>query len=352
MKIGIITDQHFGARKGNKNLHEYFAKFYDEIFFPSLEKNNIKTIIDMGDTFDTRKGIDFWSLNWAKERYYNVLRDMGINVHTIVGNHTAYYKDTNKINSVDLLLREYDNIFVYSSPTEVVFEDLKVLMLPWINEENRKESMDMIKSTDAKIVCSHLEMKGFYANKTYMNDHGEDKANFSHFVKVFSGHYHHRSNQDNVYYLGNPYEIYWHDLEETRGYNILDTNTLDHVAVNNPHRLFYNIYYNDTPIEEIDTKIYKNKIVKVIVKKKSSTKDFEHFIDTLYASNVNDLKIVENYNFAEYYSSNGDRSSDDLESENTLSILNKYIEDSKIDLDNSILKGILEKVYNSACEVE
>ena len=38
MKVAIITDQHFGARKGSKFLHEYFKKFYDEVFFPYLEE--------------------------------------------------------------------------------------------------------------------------------------------------------------------------------------------------------------------------------------------------------------------------------------------------------------------------
>ena len=59
MKVAIITDQHFGARKSSKNLHEYFKKFYDDIFFPTIEKEGITTVVDMGDTFDTRKGIDF-----------------------------------------------------------------------------------------------------------------------------------------------------------------------------------------------------------------------------------------------------------------------------------------------------
>ena len=31
MKIAIITDQHFGARKGADYIHSYFQKFYDDI---------------------------------------------------------------------------------------------------------------------------------------------------------------------------------------------------------------------------------------------------------------------------------------------------------------------------------
>lgn len=349
MKVAIITDQHFGARKGNKNLHDYFKKFYDTIFFPTLEKKGIKTVIDMGDTFDTRKGIDFWSLDWAKTNYYDRLQSMGVTVHTIVGNHTAYYKDTNNINSVDLLLREYDNVVVYGSPTEVKFENLKALFIPWINDENRQETIDLMSRTNSRVAFGHLEMRGFYANKTYICEHGEDKTNYSKFDKVFSGHYHHRNFQDNVYYLGNPYEMYWHDVEETRGFHIFDTETLEHTPVNNPHRLFYVIPYSDTPHQTFNAEPYENKIVKVVVNKKSSSKKFDQFIDKLYSSGVYDLKIVENFDFSGFYQPDEFETE---ESENTLSILNRYVDDSECSLNTSKLKSILEKVYTSACEVE
>ena len=136
MKIAIITDQHFGARKNSKLFHDYFLKFYNDIFFPTLEKEGITTVVDMGDTFDNRTGINFKALAWAKDNYYDRLREMGCTVHTIVGNHTAYYKNTNSINAVDLLLREYDNVEVYAETQEVNLGDLKVLFVPWINPEN------------------------------------------------------------------------------------------------------------------------------------------------------------------------------------------------------------------------
>ena len=50
----MITDQHFGARKNSKHFHEYFLMFYNDIFFPTIEKAGISPIVDMGDTFDSR----------------------------------------------------------------------------------------------------------------------------------------------------------------------------------------------------------------------------------------------------------------------------------------------------------
>ena len=47
MKIAIITDQHFGARKSSKILHDYYGKFYKDVFFPYLKEHEIDTVIDM-----------------------------------------------------------------------------------------------------------------------------------------------------------------------------------------------------------------------------------------------------------------------------------------------------------------
>ena len=151
MKVAIITDQHFGARKNSKLFHDYFLKFYNDVFFPTLEREGITTIIDMGDTFDSRKGIDFSALSWAKNNYYDRLCDIGVEVHTIVGNHTAYYKNTNEVNAVDLLLREYQNVIVYSEPTEVLLDKLKVLFIPWINAENFEDTVNAIKVSTSRV---------------------------------------------------------------------------------------------------------------------------------------------------------------------------------------------------------
>ena len=147
MKIAIITDQHFGCRKNSKLFHDYFLKFYNDIFFPTLEKEGITTIVDMGDTFDSRKGIDFSALSWAKNNYFDRLNEMGCEVHTIVGNHTAYYKNTNEINAIDLLLREYDNVKIYSESTEVEIGGLKILFVPWINQDNEERTIRDIKNS-------------------------------------------------------------------------------------------------------------------------------------------------------------------------------------------------------------
>ena len=345
MKVAIITDQHFGARKNSKLFHDYFLKFYNDIFFPTLLKEGITTVVDMGDTFDSRKGIDFSALSWAKNNYYDRLKNMGIQVHTIVGNHTAYYKNTNEVNAVDLLLREYDNVTVYSEPTEVNLGNLNTLFIPWINQENEAETLKLIQKTKSKVAMGHLELHGFRVNKQVVMDHGLDSSLFDKFKLVFSGHYHTRSDNGRVFYLGNPYEMFWNDVGDKRGFHIFDTETLERVCINNPYRLFYNIYYEDTNYQTFDTREYENKIVRIIVRKKSGTKKFEKFVDKLYTSNVAELKVVENFVIQE------SEEFEAFESEDTLSILNRYIEEAEVNLDKSIIQKMINEIYQEACEL-
>jgi len=345
MKVAIITDQHFGARKNSKLFHDYFLKFYNDIFFPTLEEEGITTVIDMGDTFDSRKGIDFSALSWAKNNYYDRLKNMGVQVHTIVGNHTAYYKNTNEVNAVDLLLREYDNVTVYAEPKEVVIGGLNLLFVPWINQDNQEKTLKMIKKTTCKVAMGHLELQGFRVNRSVVMEHGLEANLFKNFSKVFSGHYHTRSNNGTVFYLGNPYEMFWNDVNDTRGFHIFDTETLDHSPVNNPHKLFHNIYYEDTNYQTFDTREYENKIVKVVVRKKTDTKQFEKFVDKLYSSNISELKIIENFEMQE------SEEFEAFESEDTLSILNRYIEEAEVNLDKSIVQKMLQEIYQEACEL-
>ena len=345
MKICIITDQHFGARKNSKLFHDYFLEFYNNVFFPTLEEYGITTVVDMGDTFDSRKGIDFSALSWAKDNYYDRLQEMGVKVHTIVGNHTAYYKNTNQINAVDLLLREYDNVTVYSEPTEVMLGQLPTLFIPWINQENEANTLKLIEKTTCQCAMGHLELQGFRVNKQLVMEHGLEGKLFGKFTRVYSGHYHTRSDNGTVFYLGNPYEMFWTDVGDTRGFHIFDTETITHEPINNPFRLFYNIYYEDTNYQTFDTSEYKNKIVKVVVRKKSDTKKFEKFIDKLYASDIAELKIIENFDIQD------SSEFEVFESEDTMSILNRYIEEAEINLDKFTIQKMIQEIYQEACEL-
>jgi len=343
MRVAILTDSHFGARKGSKLFHDYFEQFYKNVFFPTLEKEEITTVMHLGDAFDSRKSIDYQSLEWTKRVVLDPL--LKYDVHMLVGNHDAYYKNTNSVNSPSLLLQNYSNIKTYSDPEVIKIGNLNVLLIPWICADNEEKTLRLIKKSGCKVAMGHLELNGFQAHRGHIMDDGMDSIMFDDFTKVFSGHYHTRSNNGTVFYLGNPYEIFWNDVNDTRGFHIFDTETLEHTPVNNPYKMYYVIYYDDDNYQTFDTREYENKIVKVIVRKKSNTKKFEKFIDKLYASNISELKIVENLQIEE------NEEFEAYESEDTLSILNRYVEESEISLDKSIVQKMLHEIYREACEI-
>ena len=114
--------------------------------------------------------------------------------------------------------------------------------------------------------------------------------------------------------------------------------------------MFYNIYYEDTPYQLFDATEYCGKIVKVIVRKKSKPKDFERFIDKLNTSGVEELKVIENFDYNQGWVHSEDFEAE--EEENTIGILHRYIDESDVELDKSKIKCIMETLYRQACEVE
>lgn len=345
MKIAVISDTHFGARKGSKIFHDYFLKFYNNVFFPTLEREGITTVIDMGDTFDNRKSIDFWSLEWAKKNYYDRLEEMGIEVWTVVGNHTAFYKNTNRLNTIDLVLNEYNNVHSVSECETVYVGGIPVCFIPWINQENQEQTFEHIKNTKAQVAFGHLELNGFYCYSGYTQDHGMDPSLFDKFKRVYTGHYHTRSDNGKIYYLGNPYELFWNDVEDRRGFHIFDTETFEHKAINNPYKMFKVVNYTDDLAKNYDYSACSEKIIKVIVKSKKIPGLFEKFVEQLDKSNCHEVKIVESIKELEEVEYDG-------EIEDTVNLLNKYVEEYETGLNKSMIRTLIQEVYKEACEIQ
>ena len=346
MKVVIITDQHFGMRKGSQDFHDYMRKFYEEVFFPFLDKNKINTVLDLGDTFDNRKAIDFWSLDGAKKNYYDLLSDRGIKVYTVVGNHTAYYKNTLGINAINLLLQEYENVHLIEKPETLNIGGLDICFIPWICVENETETYDVISNTKANICMGHLELSGFEAHQGYYMDHGMNREVFSKFKKVFTGHFHHRSHSENIYYLGNPYQMYWNDYGDVRGFHLFDTETTKLKFIKNPYNMFAKIYYDDTVVDPdtIDETECNNKYVKLIVEKRTNYYAYDNLVERLYQTGVHDLKIIDNTQ--EEINPTGD-----IEVEGTLSFLENYIEEIDYE-DKDTLKSIIGSIYSESLQLE
>ena len=349
MNSAIITDQHLDGRKGSQAFWDFFLKFYNEVFFPTLEKNNIKILFDLGDTFDNRKAIDFLAWDRIKNNYYDRLADMGIQVHMIVGNHTAYYKNTNRVNTPNLLLNSYDNITIYDEVCDIDVLGNTITMVPWINSENQFKVMNHLENTKSEILMGHLEINGFEAHPGHMFEGGLDRDIFSKFTRVYSGHFHHKSRSDNIYYLGNPYEMTWSDYNEERGFHLYDLDSRKLEFIHNPFRMFKKFYYDDVKNDytKIDLTEYADSYVKVIVDTKNDLYTFDKVIEKFYTIGVHDLKIIED---TQVFSDNEDQ--EVAEHEDTLTTLQRYIEDMKNNYDKSQLKSIIKSIYLEASEIQ
>jgi DNA repair exonuclease SbcCD nuclease subunit len=358
MKVAIITDQHFGARNDSIHFLDFYEKFYRDVFFPALKKNDIKTLLILGDTFDRRKYVNFYSLKRTKEMFFDVLHEMKIEVHMLAGNHDTYFKNTNDVNSVDLLLREYDNINVIDSPQTIHLEygntSSDVCMIPWICPENYNNCMSEINNTSATLCMGHFEIAGFAMYRGMPSEEGLEKGLFRKFDCTFSGHYHHKSSSDDIYYLGNPYELTWQDYNDQRGFHIFDLNNRELTFIPNPYKMFHRIVYDDkqetiTEITNKDLTEYANTYVKVVVINKTNPYLFDKFMNNLYNVNPVDITVAED--FTDLNEGIDDNMVD--QAEDTLTILNKYIDNIKEDsIQNDKLKTLMKELYIEALNTE
>ena len=345
MKIALITDQHLDGRKGSLPFWNYFQKFYDDIFFPTLEKEGVSTIVDLGDTFDNRKSMDFNTFNRVNENYFKRLKDY--KVHMILGNHCTYYKNTNRINSPELLLEQYKNINIYASPEEITLGSKKFLMMPWINKENKEECLELIANSKADIMCGHLECDGFEVTPGMKFDGGFKVSDFKNFKRVWSGHFHHKSKHGNVQYLGNPYQMFWNDYKDTRGFHIYDTESDKLKFIKNPYEIFEKIFYDDASVDynKQDVSDYKDKFIKLIVEEKRDYQMFETLVDRLYNVGAHDVKIVETLVDTD------DVDDVELNTKDTLTLLGEYIDEIELSVDKTDLKKLMQSLYIESCGV-
>lgn len=295
MKIAIITDLHFGARNDNPAILLHQQKFFKEEFLPFVsDKNNkIEAVMCLGDTFDKRKQSNHLSVHAAKQMLFEPVATLGMPFYVIVGNHDAYFKNTNEVNTPNIFLRDYGNVIVVDHPTEHTFDGKQILMLPWICPDNWTETKELLKATKAKICCAHLQLQGFEMHLGSPVSEGMPASLFEQFDKVLTGHYHHRSTKDNIYYLGTPYEMTWADYNDPRGFHVLDTSTMELEFHQNPGHLFRVVEYTGDGPNVIED--CKDQFLKIKVLSKDDPVAFEQFLSTVEGMSPIECKVLEEY---------------------------------------------------------
>jgi DNA repair exonuclease SbcCD nuclease subunit len=338
----------FGVRSDSRVFSNFYDKFYSDVFFPTLITNNIKEIYQLGDLFDRRKYVNFYTLHECRKYFFDKAKEHGIHVHILLGNHDIFWRDSLSINSPDLLLKDYNNITLYDKPVTIELNKILVDIIPWICKENEEEILKFIKNSSSDICLGHFEISGFQMYKGIDSNEGLTPSLFKKYKKVLSGHYHHRSSNYNIHYVGTPCEHTWADYDDPRGFHIFDTDTLTLDFIQNPFNIFSKIYYDDTKDIGYSTEDFENKHLKLIVVNKTDYYKFDQFIEKIYKSNPLELKIIEDMSEFEA-DALGD---EEVDLEDTVTLLSQYVDSLDTDADKDRIKTLMKTLYVEAQNLE
>ena len=184
-------------------------------------------------------------------------------------------------------------------------------------------------------------------NPGMVMDHGMDPKLFHRFKRVWSGHYHHSSKKGNIQYLGNPYQMFWNDYKDRRGFYIYDTESDRLKFVENPYEIFDKIFYDDTRVDYNKQNVsdYKDKFIKIVIENKRDYQMFETLVDRLYNVGVHDVKVIENL------LSEDCKEDIEISAKDTMTLLNEYIDEVEMSVDKSDLKSLMRSLYIESCNV-
>ncbi len=295
-KIAIITDTHFGCRNDSPIFFEHQKKFFSEVFFPYLRDKNITTVLHGGDLFEKRKQVNFLSLKHTREVFLDVIEEQNISLYITIGNHDVFFKNTNNVNSLQLLLQEYKSIEIIDKPKILKIDSARIGIVPWITVENQEECMSFIKAKKCENLLGHFEINGFVMSIGQVCHNGLETTLFDGYDKVWSGHFHNASTGKNIQYLGAPYEMTWGEVSGEKGFWVFDTETKNMEFIKNPKHIFKTIVYHDgidTDVEDFADQDIKDCFVKVKIQSKENHIFFEEVLEKITEQRPYKMDIVE-----------------------------------------------------------
>ena len=342
--IALISDTHFGQKNFSKSIFTTQMEFFEQEFFPYIIKNKIKNVFHLGDIVHNRNTIDLWILQELKTRFFKWFDDNDVKLHLLIGNHDLYYRSTLDYSFQKENLKEFKNCLIYDKETIIEIDRYTIAMVPWICDTNT-----YILPENVDILFGHLEMRDFPMMKNILSHDGYEVNIFKNYKYVFSGHYHTKSNKENIYYIGTQYQLTWNDYNEEKGFYVLKDNYKLEYIKNSISPKFVKIFYNDGELkqtglftkeiitEEEAIKITEQNFVRLYTISCTNQYKLDNFHSSLSLVSKNDYKIeivdlrevIEDYDFSGI---------EDNE-ENTIDIIINYI--NGMTFENSISKDSL-----------
>ena len=331
--IGVVGDLHIGARSGNKLYHEYFNLFFQDLF-SWIDKNSVKEVIQLGDLFDVRKHVDTWCLDFFKKNFVEEVLKRDLKVYVIVGNHDIHFKDSLEVNTPRLVLSEWpENFVVIDTPQEFVIDRMKFLLVPWITKLNRDLIEKTCKESKADYLCGHFEFNGFPMHKGSNAKSSHEHQGYSKFKKVFSGHYHTKSERDNVIYAGTPYETTWIDANDEKGFYVIKSGKISFVP---------NVHTFHEYVKFPETRDVGKKFIRGVIEDSSDKKAIERWKNELLSTNPHDLKFQEKTQVVLASSVNM------AKIKSTEELIFEFVDETETQLDKTKIKNMMAGFYQLA----
>lgn len=341
MKIVKLGDTHFGCRGNNEYFYNKQVKFFKEQLLPYMKEHNINTIIQTGDLFDIRKNISLVTLHKAKRDIFDPIRAAGIKFYTLAGNHDLAMRNSSEVYTSPLVLAEYENVrCVYEFET-LEFDGKHIDFVGWLCKDNEKRILDKIKLSGSDYCVGHFELSNFPMFKGIDAHGGWDDHFLSHYDRVITGHYHTKSQKDNIDYVGVPYEMCFSDADDPKGFHVFNTKDGSLEFCVNTDTIHHLISY---PLEDpLTTKLekYAGKIVDLQIMEKD--KHLAKFIDRLYKCKPHLLSFSD-------FTDIGITAEDiKINTQSTISILVTAVEESDMNNKDAAI-GIIKEVYGESLQ--
>lgn len=355
MKLALITDSHWGTRNDSEPFINANKKFLDKVFFPTIKEHDISTVIHLGDMVERRKFVNFLTAKRLREDFIDPLSTYLRSTSSgqfiwILGNHDLFYKHSLEVSVAYELARDFP-IAIVDHPCEFGFSDTKVLMVPWMTDDNKAQCHYAINNTESTILMGHLELQGFEMYRGVPSHVGDDSRLLRKFDRVFSGHFHHKHNRDNIYYLGAMGDYSWADYDDDRGFHLFDTCTQELTFIKNPYTMFAKVYYDDggeySVIPKDGFEYLAGKLVKVIIRRQINSDQFDWFYTQLESAkplNIQTIREEETSNFTVNAASIADK--------DTLTVIRDCIKVSNTSVSSVKLERLFEELYRESQDVE
>jgi DNA repair exonuclease SbcCD nuclease subunit len=348
MLIPILGDTHFGARGNSQFFLDNAIDFFENVFFPYMVENELKTFIQVGDLMESRKTVGILAHNALRVHFLERCEELQIRGYFLPGNHDILHNNTSEFNWLNELIppEKYPTAVVIQEPTTIKFDGVAFDFMPWINKENETTSLAYIQQSASPVNIGHYDIIGFEMQKGVDCHSGFDKKTFKNYKLVLSGHYHNFQEGGNITYTGCPYQFNWSDFNVRKGFLVLDTASLKYEYVENPKVIFHKVLYNDTETDYTTVNIeeFEGAFVKVIVEEKTNDDMFDNFIAKLE-------EIAYEVDPVDTRQLLADDDDVELQVDDTRTILMRSVDGFETNLDRDRIKSRLSDIFTEAEEM-